>query len=70
MIDALYADQSKVAVETEVTFEDGRTGKPVRGHLEARCSGHELMQGLVKKIAETAGCYRCESFESLAAAGR
>lgn len=45
-------------------------GKPVRGHLEACCSGHELMQGLVKKIAETAGCYRCESFESLPAAGR
>ena len=45
-------------------------GKPVRGHLEARCSGHELMQGLVKKIAETAGCYRCESFKSLPAAGR
>ena len=40
-------------------------GCPVRGHLEARCSGHEVMQGLVKKIAETAGCYRCESFESV-----
>jgi len=40
-------------------------GCPVRGHLEARCSGHEVMQGLVKKIAETASCYRCESFESV-----
>jgi len=40
-------------------------GKPVRGHLEARCSGHEVMQGLVKKIAATEGCYRRESFESL-----
>ena len=40
-------------------------GRPVCGHLEARCSGHEVMQGLVKKIAETAGCYRFESFESL-----
>ena len=44
-------------------------GRPVRGHLEARCSGHEVMQGLVKKIAETASCYRCESFESLPGAG-
>lgn len=33
-------------------------GSPVRGRLEARCSGHEIMQGLVKKIAETEGCYR------------
>jgi UDP-3-O-[3-hydroxymyristoyl] N-acetylglucosamine deacetylase len=44
-------------------------GRPVRGHLETRCSGHEVMQGLVKKIAETASCYRCESFESLPGAG-
>ena len=44
-------------------------GKPVRGHLEARCSGHEVMQGLVKKISATEGCYRCESFESLPVAG-
>jgi long-chain acyl-CoA synthetase len=27
LIDALYTEQRKVAVETEVTFEDGRTGK-------------------------------------------
>ena len=27
LIDALYSGQSKVAVETEVTFEDGRTGR-------------------------------------------
>ncbi len=33
-------------------------GSPVRGHLEARCSGHEIMQGLVKKIAENEDCYR------------
>jgi long-chain acyl-CoA synthetase len=26
LIDALYSDQDRVAVETEVTFEDGRTG--------------------------------------------
>ncbi|MEE8287260.1 MAG: UDP-3-O-acyl-N-acetylglucosamine deacetylase [Gammaproteobacteria bacterium] len=37
-------------------------GKPVRGHLEARCSGHEVMQGLVKMIAATEGCYRYEKF--------
>ena len=40
-------------------------GKPVRGHLEARRSGHEIMQGLVKKIAQTEGCYRLARFESL-----
>ncbi len=44
-------------------------GKPVRGHLQARRSGHEVMQGLVKKIAATEGCYRRESFESLPVAG-
>jgi UDP-3-O-[3-hydroxymyristoyl] N-acetylglucosamine deacetylase len=44
-------------------------GKPVRGHLEARCSGHEVMQGLVKKITETEGCYRSESFDSLSESG-
>ena len=33
-------------------------GSPVRGRLEARRSGHEIMQGLVKKIAENADCYR------------
>jgi UDP-3-O-[3-hydroxymyristoyl] N-acetylglucosamine deacetylase len=40
-------------------------GKPVCGHLEARCSGHEVMQGLVKKIAETPSCYRFECIERL-----
>jgi len=40
-------------------------GRPVCGHLEARCSGHEVMQGLVKKIAETPSCYRFECIESL-----
>ena len=35
-------------------------GRPVRGHLEARCSGHEVMQGLVKMIAATEGCFRRE----------
>ena len=35
-------------------------GRPVRGYLEARCSGHEVMQGLVKMIAATEGCYRRE----------
>ena len=44
-------------------------GKPLRGHLQARRSGHEVMQGLVRKIAETEGCYRSESFESLPATG-
>lgn len=44
-------------------------GKPVRGHLEARCSGHEVMQGLVKKITETEGCYRSESIDSLPDSG-
>jgi UDP-3-O-[3-hydroxymyristoyl] N-acetylglucosamine deacetylase len=44
-------------------------GKPVRGHLEARRSGHEVMQGLVKKIAETEACYRSECLESLPATG-
>lgn len=39
-------------------------GKPVRGHLEARRSGHEVMQGLVRKIVATEDCYRCEGFES------
>lgn len=45
-------------------------GKPVRGHLEARRSGHEVMQGLVKKIAESEGCYRSQYFESPPVAGR
>jgi len=40
-------------------------GRPVRGHLEARRSGHEVMQGLVKKIAASEDCYRRETFESL-----
>lgn len=44
-------------------------GKPVRGHLQARRSGHEVMQGLVRKIAETEDCWRSESFESLPGAG-
>ena len=44
-------------------------GKPLRGHLQARRSGHEVMQGLVRKIAETEGCYRSESFESLPSTG-
>jgi len=37
-------------------------GNPVRGHLEARRSGHEVMQGLVKKIAASAQCFRRETF--------
>jgi len=44
-------------------------GKPLRGHLEARCSGHEVMQGLVRKISATEDCYRYERFESLPVAG-
>lgn len=40
-------------------------GRPVRGHVDARCSGHEVMQGLVKKIAETPGCCRRACFDSL-----
>jgi long-chain acyl-CoA synthetase len=35
LIDALYADQRKVAMETEVTFEDGRTGLS-RAEMEIR----------------------------------
>lgn len=35
-------------------------GKPVRGHLETRRSGHEVMQGLVKKIAASKQSFRCE----------
>ena len=35
LIDALYADQRRVAVETEVTFEDGRTGT-IRAEMEIR----------------------------------
>jgi len=38
-------------------------GKPLRGHLEARRSGHEVMQGLVKKIAGTPACYRLEGID-------
>jgi UDP-3-O-[3-hydroxymyristoyl] N-acetylglucosamine deacetylase len=40
-------------------------GKPVRGHLEARRSGHELMQGLVKKIAASTASFRCQTFDVL-----
>jgi UDP-3-O-[3-hydroxymyristoyl] N-acetylglucosamine deacetylase len=40
-------------------------GKPVRGHLESRRSGHEVMQGLVKKIAASESSYRCETFDVL-----
>jgi UDP-3-O-[3-hydroxymyristoyl] N-acetylglucosamine deacetylase len=36
-------------------------GKPVRAHLVLHCSGHEVVQGLVKRIAATPGCYRWES---------
>jgi len=35
LIDALYGDQRKVAMETEVTFEDGRTGL-IRAEMEIR----------------------------------
>lgn len=45
-------------------------GKPVRGHLEARRSGHEVMQGLVKKIAASRDSYRCETFDALPESGR
>lgn len=40
-------------------------GRPVRGHLEARRSGHELMQGLVKKIAASATSFRRQTFDVL-----
>ena len=36
-------------------------GRPVRGHLEARRPGHEVMQGLVKKIAASETCFRRET---------
>lgn len=45
-------------------------GRPVRGHLEARRSGHEVMQGLVKKIAASESCYRRETFDSLPGRGQ
>ena len=35
LIDALYSDRDRVVVETEVTFEDGRTGK-IRAELAIR----------------------------------
>lgn len=35
LIDALYADQRRVSFETEVTFEDGRTGM-IRAEMEIR----------------------------------
>ena len=36
-------------------------GKPVRGHLETRRSGHGVMQGLVKKIASSRQSFRCQT---------
>ncbi len=45
-------------------------GKPLRGHLQARRSGHELMQGLVRKIAASPGSFRRETFEVLPGDGR
>jgi UDP-3-O-[3-hydroxymyristoyl] N-acetylglucosamine deacetylase len=45
-------------------------GKPVRGHLEARRSGHEVMQGLVKKIAASKGSFRLGTFDALPGAGQ
>ncbi len=45
-------------------------GKPLRGHLQARRSGHELMQGLVRKIAASPGSFRRETFEELPGDGR
>jgi long-chain acyl-CoA synthetase len=35
LIDALYSDQDRVAVKTEVTFEDGRTGS-IRAEMAIR----------------------------------
>ncbi len=35
LVDALYSDMDKCAVETEVTFEDGRTGK-IKAEVELR----------------------------------
>jgi long-chain acyl-CoA synthetase len=35
LIDALYSDQDRVAVESEVTFEDGRTGM-IRAEMAIR----------------------------------
>lgn len=45
-------------------------GKPVRGHLETRRAGHEVMQGLVKKLAASNGSYLYETFETLPGAGQ
>ena len=35
LIDALYSDRDRVSVETEVTFEDGRTGT-IRAEMAIR----------------------------------
>jgi long-chain acyl-CoA synthetase len=40
VIDALCSDQRKVAVEAEVTFEDGRTGT-----IEAEMAIHDMAAG-------------------------
>ena len=45
-------------------------GRPVRGHLEARCSGHEVMQGLVKKLVASEGSFRFETFDEPPGAGQ
>ncbi len=39
-------------------------GKPVLGHVESRRAGHEVMQGLVKKIAASNGSFRYETFDA------
>lgn len=36
-------------------------GKPVRGHLVLHRSGHDVMQGLVQRIAARPECYRWET---------
>ena len=35
LIDALYSDKRRVAMETQVTFEDGRTGT-IKADVEVR----------------------------------
>jgi long-chain acyl-CoA synthetase len=49
LIEALYSGQSKVAVETEVTFEDGRTGM-IKAEMAIRDAAPEA--ALVQEAAE------------------
>jgi long-chain acyl-CoA synthetase len=48
LIEALYSDQDRVAVEAQVTFEDGRTGM-----IRAEMVIHDMVpQAAVRQAAE------------------